>query len=128
MGKNSGTTYSKSKKLVRSYQTSQLFFDLCQVTNTKLKFFQAIVLKFKTCMNRRVSMKTKCLWPNSKRLIVLRQKNKIMCYVRSYHFKTYRNFELIVFIDFRIFGICHFWRKDIFFDKILYFISLLYCF
>ena len=95
MGKNSATTCSKSKKRGKSYQTSQLFLDLCQVTNTKLKFFQAILLKFKTCLNRGLSMKTICLWPNSKQLIVLSQKNKIVCYVPSYHFKTVRNFQLL---------------------------------
>ena len=84
MGKNLATTYSRSKKWVRSYQTSQLFFDLCQVTNTKPKFFQAILLEFKTCLNRRLSMKTKCLRPNSKQLIALSQKNKIVCFVPSY--------------------------------------------
>ena len=62
MVKNSATTSSKSKK--------------CQVTNTKLKFFQAIQLKFKTCFNRRLSMKALCLWPKIKQLIVLSLKYK----------------------------------------------------
>ena len=95
MDKNSATTYSKSKKRVRSYQTSQLSFDLCQVTNTRLKFFQAILLKFKACLNRRLSMKPKCLWSYSKQLIALRRKNKIVCYAPFYHFKTYRNCQLL---------------------------------
>ena len=69
MGINSATTCSKSKKRGRSYQTSQVFFELCQVTNTKLKFFQSILLKFnKSSLNRRLSMKTICLRPNSKQL------------------------------------------------------------
>ena len=54
MGKNPATTCSKSKKRVRSFQMSQLFFDLCQVTNTKLKFFEAILFKLKSCLNRRL--------------------------------------------------------------------------
>ena len=51
--------------------TCQLFSDLWQVTNTKVKFSQAILLKFKTCLNRRLSRKQNvcgqiaiCLWPN----------------------------------------------------------------
>ena len=60
MGKNSATACSKSKKWGRSYQISQLFFDLYLVTNTKLKFFQAILLKFKTYLNRRLFMKEIC--------------------------------------------------------------------
>ena len=56
MGKNSATTCSKSNLLVRSYQISQLFFDLCQLTNTKLKFFEAILFKYKTGLSRRLSI------------------------------------------------------------------------
>ena len=76
MGKNPATTCSKSKKRVRSFQMSQLFFDLCQMTNTKLKFFEAILFKLKSCLNRRLSMKTIYLWPKMKQLIALSQKNK----------------------------------------------------
>ena len=33
----------------------QLFFDLCQETNTKLKFFEAILFKFKSYLNKTLS-------------------------------------------------------------------------
>ena len=66
----------KSKKWVRSYQISQLFFDLCQVRSTKLKFLQAILFKFKTCLNRSISMKIIYTRPKIKQLIALSQKNK----------------------------------------------------
>ena len=72
----SATTCSKSKKWIRSYQISQLFFDLFQLTNTKLIFFEAPLFKFKSCLNGRPSMKTIYLWPKMKQLIALSQKNK----------------------------------------------------
>ena len=80
MGKNPATTGSNSKKLVRSYQMSQLFFDLCQVTNTKAKFFEAILFKFKSYLNRRLSMKTICLWPKLKQLFAqMNKQNRVLC-------------------------------------------------
>ena len=93
MGKNPATTGSNSKKLVRSYQMSQLFFDLCQVTNTKAKFFEAILFKFKSYLNRRLSMKTICLWPKISSFL-LRWINRIVCYVPSYKFKMRIKFSL----------------------------------
>ena len=45
MGKSLATTCSRSKTQVRSYQMSQLFFDLSYVTNTELKFFEVILFK-----------------------------------------------------------------------------------
>ena len=82
---------------------SQLFFDLCQVTNTKLKFFEAILFKFKSCLNRRLSMKTIYLWPKMKQLIALSQKNKqIVCYVPSYNFKSYWKFQLLISFTFSL--------------------------
>ena len=71
MGKNSATICSKSRKWVRSYQISQIVFDLCQLTNTELKFFEAILFKFKSCLNRRLCMKTIYMWPQMKQLIAL---------------------------------------------------------
>ena len=59
MGKNWATTWSKSKKWVRSYQISQLVSDFCQLTNTKLKFFEATLFKF----NPLSAKLTK--WPNT---------------------------------------------------------------
>ena len=89
MDKNSAIICSKSKKQVRSFQTSQLFLNLCQVINTILKFFLAITFKSKTCLNRRFSMKTIYLWPKVKQLIALNQKKKQnRMLVPSYHFKT----------------------------------------
>ena len=91
MGKNSATTCSKSKKWVRSYQISQLVFDLCQLTNTKLKFFEAILFKFKSCLNRRLSMKTIYPWPKMKQLISLSQKNKqnrVLCSILQFQLLT----------------------------------------
>ena len=70
------TNCSKSKKWVRSYQMSKLFFDLRQVTNSKRKLFGVILFKFKSCLNRRLSLKTIHLWPKMKELIALSQKNK----------------------------------------------------
>ena len=55
---------------------SQLLFDLRQVTNTKLRLFEAILFKFKSCLNRGLSMKTIYHWPKMKQLIALSQKNK----------------------------------------------------
>ena len=73
----------------------QRFFDLCQVTNTRIKFFQAILLKLKrhsieiylnlTRLNRRLFMKTICLWPNRKQLISLSQKNMLCPILPSQH-------------------------------------------
>ena len=68
---------------------SQLLSDLCQVKNSKLRFFGAILFKFKSCLNRRFSMKTIHLWPKMKQLIAVSQKNKIVYYVPFYNFKTY---------------------------------------
>ena len=51
MGKKSASTCSNSKKSVRSYQIFQLVFDLYQPTNTKLKFFEAILFKCKSSFN-----------------------------------------------------------------------------
>ena len=76
MGKNSATVSSKSKKWVGSYKISPLVFDLCQLTNTKLNFFEATVFKCKSCLNRRLSMKNIYLWPKMKQPIALIQKNK----------------------------------------------------
>ena len=87
MGKNSAIACSKSKKWLRSYQISQLFFDLCQQTNTKLNFFEAIVFKFKSSLNRRLSMKTIYLWLKMKQLIALSQKNKqnsVLCSILQF--------------------------------------------
>ena len=53
-----------------------VFFDLCEVTNTKLKFIEAVLFKFTSCLNRRVSMKTIYLWPKMNQLIALSEKNK----------------------------------------------------
>ena len=86
MGKNSAIACSKSKKWLGSYQISQLFFDLCQLTNTKLNFFEAIVFKFKSSLNRRLSMKTIYLWLK-KQLIALSQKNKqnrVLCSILQF--------------------------------------------
>ena len=62
---------------------SQLFFDLCQVANTKLKFFETTLIKFKSCLNKSLSMKTIYLALSQKK------QNKIVYYVLSYNFKTY---------------------------------------
>ena len=66
----------QGKKKSKIYQIFQLFLDLCQVTNTKLKFFQANLLKFTTFLNRRLSMKAICIWQLIRHLIALIQKNK----------------------------------------------------
>ena len=87
MGKKSATNCSKSKKWVRPYQISQLFFGLCHLINTKLNFFEAILFKFKSCLNRTLSMKTIYLWPKISQKV--RKINKIVCYVPSNNFKTY---------------------------------------
>ena len=79
MSENSATTRSKSKKSVKSHQMYQIFFDLCLVANIKSKFFKAILFKFKSCLNRRLSMKTIYLWPKIKLLIALSEKNKHSC-------------------------------------------------
>ena len=87
MGKNSTAICSKSKKLVRSYQISQLVFDLHQLINTKLRFFKAILVKCKSCLNRRLSMKTIYPRPKMKQLIVLSQKNKqnrVLCSILQF--------------------------------------------
>ena len=87
MGENSTTTRSKSKKSVKSHQMSQIFFDLCLVANIKLKFFKAILFKFKSCLNRRLSMKTIYLWPIMKQLIALNEKNKqnrVLCSILQF--------------------------------------------
>ena len=87
MGKNSATTWYKSKKWVRSYQISQLVLNLCQLTNTNLKFFEAILFKFKSCLNGGLSMKTIYLWPKMKQLIALSQKNKqnrVLCSILQF--------------------------------------------
>ena len=76
MGKNSATSCSKSKKLVGSYQISQLLFHLHQLTNTKSKFFEAILFKFKSCLNRSLSTKTTYRWSKMDQLIAPSQKNK----------------------------------------------------
>ena len=60
---------------------SQLFFDLVQVINTKLRFFEAILFKFKSCLNEGLSMKTIYLWPKMKQLIALSQKDKQSCVI-----------------------------------------------
>ena len=83
IGKNLPTICSKSKKWVRSYQMSQLVFNLWQLENTKLNVFEAILLKFKSCLNRKLSMKTKYLWPKMKQLISLSQKYKQNCVLCS---------------------------------------------
>ena len=76
MGKISATICSKSKISVRSYHMSQLVFNFRELANTKLKFFKAILFKFKSCLKRRIPMKTIYFWPKMKELIDLRQKNK----------------------------------------------------
>ena len=57
------------------------------VTNTKLKFFEVILFKFKSCFNRRLSMKTIYLWPKMKQLTAVSQKNKqnrILCSILQF--------------------------------------------
>ena len=58
MGKNLAAACSKLIKWVRSYQISNLLFDLYHLRYTKLAFFQVSLLKNKTCLNRRLFMKT----------------------------------------------------------------------
>ena len=96
MVKKSATTSSKTKKWIRSYQMPQLFFDLCQVINTKLRFFEAIQFKFKSCLNRGISMKTIYLWRKMKQLIALSEKNKqnrVLCPILQ--FQNFRKFQLL---------------------------------
>ena len=77
MGKNLAATCSKKIKWVRSYQISYLLLDLCHLANTKVFFFQVSLLKVKTCLNRRLFMKTICPWqknsgaPSQKKLTKL---------------------------------------------------------
>ena len=80
---------SKSKRYVTSYQISYLFFKLCQLSNTKLIFFKVSLSTVNTCLksacqslpclNRRLFIKTICLWQRAQQLIVLSHKNKQNC-------------------------------------------------
>ena len=58
MGKNLAAACSKLIKWVRSYQISYLILNLYHLRNTKFVFFQVSQLKVKTCLNRRLFMKT----------------------------------------------------------------------
>ena len=71
----------------KTYPVFQLAFDLCQLTNTNLKVFEAILFKFKSFLNRRLSMKTTYLWPKMKQVIPLSQKNKqnrVLCSILQF--------------------------------------------
>ena len=73
MSKNMVATSSKLIKWVRSYQISSLLLNLCHLTNTNLVFFQVSLLKVKTCLNRRLFMKT--IYLCQKNSAVLSHKN-----------------------------------------------------
>ena len=62
MGKNLAATWFMLIKGVRSCQIYNQLLDLCHLTNTKLVFFQVSLLKVKIYLNRRLFMRTICLW------------------------------------------------------------------
>ena len=84
----------------------KLFFNFCQVTNTKLNFFEVILFKIKSCLNRRLSMRTIYLWSKMKQLTALSQKNKqnhVLCPIlQSQNLLENFNLEQVSLLD-----LCH---------------------
>ena len=87
----SGTFFNAT--INKSVKTQQLLSlsqgneqDLTKYPNNFLTC--AILLNFKNFLNRMFSEKTICMWPTSRQLIALSQKNKIVYYAPSYQFKT----------------------------------------
>ena len=86
---------SKLIEWVRSYQISYLILDLYHSRKTKLVFFQVSLLKVKTCLNRKLFMKTICLWQkNSAVLSYKNYRNRKIWLVRPTFSKLTATFKL----------------------------------
>ena len=75
---------------------SQLFFDLCQVTVTKLKFLAVILFKFKSCLNGRFFHENNTSVTKLKEVTALSQKNEqnlVLCPILRFQ-NLLENFNL----------------------------------